>query len=101
MLVVSAVQRASWPRLAPRAVNTRGHGSPPELTQRRPRGGNCARCMDGKVPAEVVTVPMKSVFLCESYATFSMRCCYEARLGGEIRTTLERAAAGPTAAEAR
>ena len=57
--------------------------------------------MDMESPAKVVTLPMKSVFLCESYATFSMQCYYGARLGSEIRTTLERTAAGPTAAEAR
>lgn len=57
--------------------------------------------MDVEGLAEVVTLPRKSVFLCESYATFSMQCYYEVGLAGEIRTTLERAAAGPTAAEAR
>ena len=88
-------------RLALRAVKTRGHRSSPKLTQRRPPGAKYTWCMDVEGPAEVVTLPMKSVFLCISYATFSMQCYYEGRLGGEIRTTLERAAAGPTAAEAR
>ena len=70
VLVVSPVQRPSWPRLAPRAVKTRGHRSSPELTQRRPPGAKYTWCMDVEGPAEVVTLPMKSVYLCISYATF-------------------------------